>query len=124
MQQVRIEAEPRTAHRGSALRALRNAGKVPSVVYGYGEPAQSISVDMKELWTALVKRGAEHALINLNWGGEQSLAIIKDVQRDPVRHRLLHVDFMKVRADKPITMETAIHLEGEPIGVRDDGGIL
>jgi large subunit ribosomal protein L25 len=124
MQQVRIEAESRSESGKGAARSLRRAGKLPAVLYGYGDPARMIALDEHGFNLALTHERAEHALINLGIdGSDESLAIVKQVQRHPVRHNVLHVDFQSIRMDEEITVDTEIILDGEPPGV-EEGGVL
>ena len=124
MLQVRVEAESRSETGKGSARSLRRDGKLPAVVYGFGEPASLIQLNAHDFNLAITKQRAEHALINLSVdGGDTSLAIVKLVQRDPVRHHLLHIDFQAIRMDQPITVSAQIILDGEPAGV-EQGGVL
>ncbi|GIX07466.1 MAG: hypothetical protein KatS3mg115_1869 [Candidatus Poribacteria bacterium] len=124
MHQVHLEAKKRSGRGKGAARALRREGWLPGNLYGGGGPNVPLQLDRRRFWTALTREDIEHALVNLNVEGEeQTLAVVKEIQRGPVRYELLHVDFQRVRADEEITMEVAVHLVGEPIGVQR-GGIL
>ncbi len=123
MHQVRIEAETRTGSGKGAARALRRAGKLPAVAYSQGEPARSIQIDARLFRRALVNENAERALISLFIDGEQGMAVVKEIQQDPVRRDLLHVDFQNIRLNEEIVVTVDIELEGEPVGV-GLGGIL
>ncbi len=123
MQQVRIEAETRTGSGKGAARALRRDGKLPAVVYSQGKPARSIQIDARLFRRALVNENAERALISLFIDGEQGIAVVKEIQQDPVRRDLLHVDFQNIRLDEEIVVTVDLELEGDPVGV-DLGGIL
>ena len=123
MQQVRIEAETRTGSGKGAARALRREGKLPAVVYSQGEPARSIQIDARLFRRALVNENAERALISLFIDGEQGMAVVKEIQQDPVRRDLLHVDFQNIRLNEEIVVTVDIELVGEPVGV-GLGGIL
>lgn len=123
MQQVRIEAETRTGSGKGAARALRREGILPAVVYSQGEPARSIQIDARLFRRALVNENAERALISLFIDGEQGIAVVKEIQQDPVRRDLLHVDFQNIRLDEEIVVTVDIELEGDPVGV-GLGGIL
>ena len=123
MQQVRIEAETRTGSGKGAARALRREGKLPAVVYSQGEPARSIQIDTRLFRRALVNENAERALISLFVDGEQGIAVVKEIQQDPVRRDLLHVDFQNIRLDEEIVVTVDIELKGDSIGV-GLGGIL
>ena len=70
-----------------------------------------------------MNENAERALISLFVNGEQGMAVIKEIQQDPVRRGLLHVDFQNIRLDEEIVVTVDIELEGEPVGI-GLGGIL
>lgn len=123
MQQVRIEAGSREGLGKGAARTLRRAGRIPAVLYGAGEAARPIDIDTRAFRDAIVKESADRALINLTVDGERFLAIVKEVQLHPVRRDLLHVDFQSIRMDQQITIEAAIELQGEPVGI-EEGGVL
>ncbi|MGH9118391.1 MAG: 50S ribosomal protein L25 [Acidimicrobiales bacterium] len=106
-----------------ASNRLRTEGKVPAVVYGHGDPV-SVAVDWRALRQVLTTDAGLNALINLQVEGETQLTIVKELQRHPVRHDVLHVDFLRVRADEPITVEVPISLTGEAEEVhRADGTV-
>jgi large subunit ribosomal protein L25 len=100
---------------------LRRAGRLPAVVYGLGGPVAEVTVPMHEL--DLILGHGVNSLITLRIDGDEQLALARQVQRHPVRHDLLHVDFVRVSVDVAITADVALVLHGEPEGVRD-GGML
>lgn len=108
----------------SASRRLRYAGRLPAVVYGRGEEPIKLSVDTKEFRDFLARNGA-HGLFSLNVeDGTKTSAIIKDLQRHPFRNHVQTIDFLRVSLSEVITSLVPIILEGEPVGVRMQGGIL
>jgi large subunit ribosomal protein L25 len=105
-----------------AARRLRASGKVPAVLYGRGADPAPISVEWRDLRTALTTDKGLNALLTLKIDGSSTKAIVKEMQRHPVRRDVLHVDFLAVDVDKPITTDVPLLLEGEPEKViRDDG---
>ena len=110
MSEVRITAEPRTEFGKGAARRTRRAGKVPAVLYGHGQAPRHISLPGHELMRAL---RAPNVLFNLSIDGKSQLALPKDVQRDPVRGVLEHVDLLLVRRGEKVTVEVPIHVVGE-----------
>ena len=100
---------------------LRRTGKVPAVVYGLGTDTLEVSVPARELNHILA--GGANTLITLKLDGDEALALARQIQRHPTRGELLHVDFIRVRTDVAVAAEVALHLVGEPAGVRD-GGVL
>jgi large subunit ribosomal protein L25 len=93
-----------------AARKLRAAGNIPAVIYGHGEQPTHVSLPGHE--TALIVRKA-NALIDLAIEGDEKLVLVKDVQRDPVRQIIEHLDLVVVRKGEKVTVDVAIHVEGE-----------
>ena len=108
----------------SAARRLRATGKVPAVLYGRGAEPRAITVDWRELRVALTTDKGLNALINLEVDGTRTPAIVKEMQRHPVRRDVLHIDFLSVDVDKPIATDVPIVLEGEPILVLREQGVV
>jgi large subunit ribosomal protein L25 len=104
---------------------LRRQGVVPAVLYGGARP-ETITVDPKSVLRIIHGREGSTQLLNLTFedGGGSRMAIIRDLQFDPVSERLLHVDLQEVTADRPITVRVAVHPVGEAAGVREQKGIL
>lgn len=96
---------------------LRAEGKVPGVVYGMGTEPTAITVDWKELRRALTTEAGLNALIDLHVGDDANLTVIKDMQRDPVRRNVTHVDFMMI--DRNVAMDFDI-----PVVIGGDMGKL
>jgi len=105
-----------------ASRRLRAEGKVPGVVYGQGSDPVSVSVEWSELRQALTTEAGLNALINLEVEGDRQLSIVKDLQRDPVRRDVIHVDFLRISRDVEIEVEVPIVLEGEAEAVERENG--
>ncbi|MGH9288204.1 MAG: 50S ribosomal protein L25 [Acidimicrobiales bacterium] len=105
-----------------ASRRLRATGKIPAVLYGRGAEPAPISVEWRDLRSALTTDKGLNALLTLKIGSKRTKAIVKELQRHPVRRDVLHIDFLAVDVDKPITTDVPLLLEGEPEKViRDDG---
>lgn len=105
---------------------LRRAGVVPAVLYGGGKP-EAISVDPRAVLRIIHGHEGSTQLVNLKSSGDSGatrMAVIRDLQFDPVSEHLLHVDLQEVAADRAITVVVAIHPVGEAAGVRDQKGIL
>jgi large subunit ribosomal protein L25 len=116
-----LTAEPRTERGSRPAGRLRRAGQVPAVVYGLGGDSVSVTVPSRELGHILA-HGA-NTLIRLRLAGDDQLTLARQVQRDPTRGDLVHIDFVRVRTDVAVSAEVALHLVGEPEGVRN-GGLL
>ncbi|MFQ5895174.1 MAG: 50S ribosomal protein L25 [Nitrospinota bacterium] len=125
MEELVLKGERRERLGKGPSRALRREGGVPAVVYGQREPLP-IAVDPRVLERLLATEGGEHALLQLDLPGErpgERKAIVKELQRDPVKPRFLHVDFLEVRMDRAVRVDVPILLRGEAPGVKA-GGVL
>lgn len=108
-----------------AAKRLRHAGQVPAVAYGHKEEPVKLSVNAKEL-RDLLSHHAARGLLNLKFsdGSPDLPVIIKDLQRHPVKHSVNSVDFLRVSLDEEVTATVPVVLHGEPVGVKQDGGVL
>lgn len=123
MAEVRLQAKVRSdAGKGSARRT-RAAGRVPGVVYGRGMDPVAISVDRREFVTALLSDSGMNTLLDLEIDGDTTLALTKELQRDPVRGTLLHADFVKIDRTVEVEVEVPVHIVGEAPGAKE-GGVL
>ena len=107
-----VAVETRTSFGKGAARKLRAAGKIPAVVYGHGADPLHVALPAHE--TTLIARRA-NALIELKMTDGEQLVLIKDVQRDPVRQIIEHLDLVIVRKGEKVTVDIAVHVEGEPV---------
>jgi large subunit ribosomal protein L25 len=123
MAEVKLRADKREATGKGAARKARASGKVPGVVYGRGMEPVAIEVDRREFVTALLTDAGMNVLLDIEIDGSTTLALTRELQRDPVRGTLLHADFVKVDRTQEIEVEVPIHLVGESPGVRE-GGVL
>ncbi|GAA2752627.1 50S ribosomal protein L25/general stress protein Ctc [Amnibacterium kyonggiense] len=106
----KITAEARTNFGKGAARKLRAAGRIPAVVYGHGTDPVHISLPAHE--TALIIRRA-NAVLDLTLEGGPLMALVKDVQKDPVRQIIEHLDLIIVRAGEKVEVEVPVVLEGD-----------
>jgi large subunit ribosomal protein L25 len=105
-------------------RRHRAAGRLPAVVYGAGG-SMPVTVEPKALSRILHSESGANTLITLAVEGEaDARVLVKEYQLDPVTRQMLHADFYRVAMDKPITVTVSVVLEGEPKGVKQQGGIL
>lgn len=101
---------------------LRAEGNIPAVVYGLGSEPIPVSVVWRELRLALTTDAGLNALIDLEVDGDSKLAIVKDLQRHPIRGAVTHIDFLLINRDEILTVEVPIIVEGEALEVtREDG---
>src|SRR5215469_18520720 len=126
MKTIELNVEKRSTTGKNEARRDRVAGKIPAVVYGAGKPNVAISVDRKALSDVFREGAGENAIFLLKLGGsDQSRhAMIKEMQRDPVSRKPLHIDFVRVLMDVKITVKVPIEVSGIARGVKADGGIL
>lgn len=109
--------------KGGARKA-RAAGQIPGVLYGHGDEPVAVAVGSRDFELALRTHRGGNPLVNLDLGGSEVTALIRDVQYDPITHRILHLDFHHISLTEKIEVEVSIHLIGTPTGVKDGGGIL
>lgn len=104
---------------------LRREGIVPAILYGGAKP-EAIAVDPKSVLKIIQGHEGTTQLLTVRFDGEGTtrMAVIRDMQFDPLSERLLHIDLQEVSGDRPITVRVAVHPVGEAIGVKDTKGIL
>ncbi len=110
MPEVKLTAEMRTEFGKGAARRIRRAHKVPAVLYGHGTAPIHIALPGHE--TLLALRTA-NALLSIEVDGISQLALPKQVQRDPLKHTIEHVDLVIVRRGEKVTVDVPVHVEGE-----------
>lgn len=108
----------------SASRRLRAAEQVPGVLYGHGMDPVSVSVVRRDLRQALSGAAGVNTVLDLTVDGKVYAAIVKEVQRHPVRRNVAHVDFIQVNLDEEITVAVPVRLEGEAQQVQQGGGLV
>ena len=124
MSEVKLVAEPGRTKGSSESRRLRNAGRIPGIVYGHGVDAISVTVDGRDLRHALSGESGTNQLLELKIGSDTHLALARVLQRHPVRHTVLHVDFQIVRRDEVIAADVPIVLVGEAKAVEMEQGMV
>jgi large subunit ribosomal protein L25 len=110
MDENKLSAGVRTSFGKGAARKLRAAGHIPAVIYGHG--AEPFHVTLPGHETALLLRKS-NVLVSLDIEGRTELVLVKDVQKDPVRQIIEHVDLIIVRKGEKVTVDVPLHLEGE-----------
>ena len=119
--EVTLDAEARPGTGKGVARKLRAAGKVPAVLYGRGLAPEPVAVDRMALMRAFKTDAGRNVLIDLLVDGETHLTLARELQRDPVRGSILHVDFLKIARDVAIEVDVPIHIEGDSPGVKEGG---
>lgn len=123
-QAIALNAEIRTGTGKGAARQLRQAGRIPAVIYGHGRESQSLSVSAQDIERVLAGVTTGTAMFELAIDGTPVRALIREIQRHPLRSVILHIDFLEIRAGEKLTLEVPIRLVGSPDGVRNAGGVL
>ncbi|HOJ60392.1 MAG TPA: 50S ribosomal protein L25 [bacterium] len=126
MKLVDIQLEKRSAVGKGAARSARRVGKIPGILYGEKKEAIPISVDRRILEKTFKASGeGENVLVNVVMEGEEdkTLALVREAQHHPVTGTVIHCDFLRVSADRPIITTVPVHTTGSAKGVRE-GGIL
>lgn len=124
MNEVSLVADTGRVKGSAEARRLRTIGKVPGVLYGHGVEPLSVAVGSRDLRAALTSDAGLNALISLEVEGKRHLAMARQLQRDPVRGTVAHVDFVIVRRDEVVTVEVPVHLEGEASLVHREDGLV
>jgi len=108
----------------AASRRLRAQDHIPGVLYGHGMAPVSVTVGRRDLRLALSGGAGVNTVLDLTVDGRVYPAIVKDIQRHPVRRTVAHVDFIQVNLDEEITVSVPLRLEGEAAAVAAGGGLV
>lgn len=122
MKSITIKGSQRESVGKASTKALRNAGKVPCVLYG-GDESLHFSADEIAFKDLVYTPNAHTVVIELE-DGQKFDAVMQDIQFHPVTDRILHIDFYQLFKDKPVTMRIPVRLEGNSPGVRNGGRLL
>ena len=122
MKSITIKGSERESVGKKATKALRNAGKVPCVVYGGDKPLH-FSADELAFKDLVYTPKAHTVVVDLD-GGTKVEAVMQDIQFHPVTDKILHIDFYQLFADKEVTLEIPVRLQGNSPGVRNGGRLL
>ena len=112
--EVKIVAEARTEFGKGAARRIRRDNKVPAVIYGHGNDPIHVTLPGHDTLMA-IKHGGANAVLNIEVDGKVQLALTKQIQSDPIKGFLEHIDFVEVRKGEKVTVDVAIHLVGEAL---------
>ena len=125
--QQELVIQRRTTVGTRPMRRLRKAALIPGIVYGRAMEPLPVTVSRKALAALLHTKAGEHALVSLRledgkpW---EKPALIQELQHDPVDGHVIHVDFHAIALTEQIRVKIPVVLKGEPVGVRQDGGVL
>lgn len=124
MEEIILKAEKRTGRGKSTTRKLRRGGKLPAALYGKDIEPVAITIGSKE-WEKLQKRMKRNVILDMelygDGGVEHRSVMVKEVQRDFVKHGVLHVDFLQVSMERMVEVEVPIVLTGTPKGAANNG---
>ncbi len=124
MAEIAIKVETRDRIGSSNSKRLRHSGWIPGVLYGKTQDAIPVSIDARDLRSALSTDAGLNALLRVNLEGKYHLTMAREIQKHPVRHTISHVDLMVVEANDPIVAEVPLVLIGEAQSVsRGDGRV-
>ena len=107
----KVAAELRESFGKGAARKIRAAGKIPAVIYGHGSEPLHITLPAHQVGLLLRKA---NAVLDLDVAGKGQLALVKDVQKDPVSQIIEHLDLILIRSGEKVIVEVPVHVEGEP----------
>ncbi len=121
-----VLATPRTGKfNKNHARRVRVEGKIPAVVYGAGQQAVAVVVDPKVVTRILHSESGHNTIFDLNVEGSALVkAMIVDWQHEPIKGKLLHIDFKRIAMDKAMRVSVPVLITGSPVGVRVGGGVL
>jgi len=108
----KIKGETRTEFGKGAARRIRRADKIPAVIYGHGNEPVHLTLPGHDTMLAL-RHGGANALLDIDIDGTSQLALTKDVQIDPIRREIEHVDFVAVKRGEKVQVDVPVHVVGE-----------
>jgi large subunit ribosomal protein L25 len=128
MEKIVLRSEVRNDAGKRVAKDLRNKGLIPAVVYKGGKDAIKLQISKGAIDQILHTKAGENAIITLEISGEASgkpkTVIVKEVQRDPIKNMILHVDFNEISLTDTLKVNVPLATRGEAAGVKKDGGVL
>lgn len=124
MKEVLIAATPRTGLGKGSARKFRAQGNIPAVVYGPEVAPMPVLLVEADFRKAFRSSGGLSTIFTLNVDGKPNKVIIREMQRDPLTSRVLHIDFHAIAMNRAINIDVPVHFVGTPIGVKSEGGIM
>lgn len=121
-----LKAEPRGDLGKGASRRLRRAGKVPAILYGGGQEPQPLVLNHLDILNQLKNEAVYSHVLTLNLGDRTESAVLRDLQRHPFKPTILHIDFLRVSADRKLRVHVPLHFVNEETsrGVKQQGGVV
>jgi large subunit ribosomal protein L25 len=124
MPEVVVSAHRRAEAGKNVNRRLRAGGQIPGVLYGAKKEAVPVTVSPKDIGAILRSATGENTLFDLDLEGSRRKVLIKEFQLEPIKGQLLHADFYEVALDRVLQVSVHVELQGVPVGVKVQGGIL
>lgn len=119
-----LSAKARSDRGKGVARKLRAAGEVPAVVYGPGREPQPLTINQREFERLAERVRITSTIIELAIEGKTARTLVRELQRDPLRRTVIHVDFQELVAGEKVTVSVPLRFVGTPDGVKNGGGIL
>jgi large subunit ribosomal protein L25 len=121
---LKLAIEPRSKTGTTGAQGLRAEGKIPAVIYGHGTAPEHVAIDA-HVFEDLLHHGGRTGMITLTGGaGKSETALVREIQRHPVSHKVLHADLLRVSANEAVSAERPIVTVGVARGVKDSGGVM
>lgn len=127
MKSVPLNAFPRTQARRGGVKKLRDAGRIPAVIYGRQKEPQNLEITFKDMENLIHHSVSENLLVDLAVAGDarpKRLALVQEIQHHPLSGKMLHVDLHEVAETEKVTIMVPVETEGEATGVKNGGGVL
>ena len=123
MKAISLVASPRTLIKTTGSKKVRQGGRLPGVVYGNGAP-QTVELEAKHFGKAVKSTEAKNFLVELEIEGKKSIALVQDIQRNPLTNMFIHVDFKRLTKDSVVTAQVPLRPLGTAEGVKLGGVML
>jgi large subunit ribosomal protein L25 len=124
MATVSLGAKPRTDKGKGVARKLRAAGEVPGIIYGHGREPQKLTINAREFDRLAERVRITSTVIELSVDGKASRTLVRELQRDPLKRTVLHIDFQELVAGEKVEVSVPLNFMGTPEGVKTGGGVL
>jgi len=124
MSATKLVAQSRTTTGSAAARRLRAEGHIPGVIYGQGMTPISVTVERRDLRLALSGAAGWNTVLSVEVGGTVYPAVVKEMQRHPIKRTVSHIDFLTVNMNEVLNVQVPVRLEGEAKAVTGEGGLV
>ena len=127
MKSTSLKAFPRTESGRTGVKKLRSSGRIPAVIYGKKTEPRNLEVDAKELETLISHSANENLVVDLSIEQDANpsrLAVVQEVQHNPISGTVLHIDFHEVDESEAVEIQVPVETTGDAIGVKQTGGML